>query len=126
MSTNGKYRNPRAGRQALRRLQAKRRARGFHIEREVRATPGTLPVKCSSESVERTLTNAETDRQDRVDNAIYALLNELRPNDTSEIPWCIDCIALVRDAVMFALAEHTKLDEQEFYPWVEDDTPKED
>ena len=125
MSQNGKYSNPRAKRNALKRRLAIRRAYGFQRASEIRQAPKPQPCKLvSSEHARIELTDPQTHQQDHVDNAIYQLLNQLRPDETSEIPWCIECIALVREAVMFVLYDHTDLDRKEFYPWIADDEVK--
>ena len=71
----------------------------------------------SSRSPKRdSLSRAQLDQQDAVDNAIYRLLNELRPAGIAEIPWCQSCLAVVRFAVLKALREHAAISNAQFYP----------
>ena len=58
---------------------------------------------------------AETYQQDLVDNAIYALLQELSPKP---IEWDIAVIGEVRDVVQKVLVDELHLlTEQQFYPY---------
>lgn len=74
------------------------------------------------------LTDEQIERQDRVDNVIHLLLIDLGAH--SEIPWNIELIGIVRDAVQEVVCNRLKLmTEMEFYPYVEtptDETEREE
>jgi hypothetical protein len=64
-------------------------------------------------------TQAETERQDIVDNLIYQLLTDLAPWG-SEIDWDMEYIAEVRDVIQEILVDELGLmTEQKFYPYRE-------
>lgn len=69
------------------------------------------------------LIRAQLDQQDRVDNAIHALLNQLRPEGTSELPWQQAEIAYVREAVLHVLHQH--FPDANLYPALGDPLPDE-
>ena len=59
----------------------------------------------------------QIERQDFVDNRIFALLNELSPNGKS-LDWNIEAIGRVRDAVAQVFKENLLFCEQDFYPYI--------
>ena len=64
-------------------------------------------------------TQAETERQDIVDNSIYQLLTDLAPWG-AEIDWDMEYIAEVRDVIQEILVDELGLmTEQKFYPYRE-------
>lgn len=64
------------------------------------------------------LTGEQVVRQDTVDNACYALLLELAKG--SDLPWNIEYISTVREAVQSVLVEKLHImSEMEFYPYIE-------
>lgn len=65
------------------------------------------------------LTKQQIKRQDYVDNAIYALINDLIPSDL-EMEWNIETIGEVRDAIQSQLVQKGFCTEQEFYPYIEE------
>ena len=71
---------------------------------------------CKHESVcECEWARAETTQQDLVDNAVYAMLQELSPKP---IEWDIDVIGRVRDRVEEVLVDRLHLlTHQQFYPY---------
>ncbi len=68
------------------------------------------------------LTNEQLRRQDEVDGAIHGLFQELLGNPIGDpVPWEIEKIAHVRDAIQSAF----NMTEEEcfhFYPWIDDST----
>jgi hypothetical protein len=61
------------------------------------------------------MTQNQIERQDQVDNAIHNLLQELA--GAKHVPWDIDDIAIVRDAVQEVLVGRLHLmTTEEFYP----------
>lgn len=70
------------------------------------------------------LTDAQINRQDFVDNAIFALLEDLAQSKT--VKWDIGDIADIRDMVFEVLHDQTGVDGMEFYPYVETDDPATD
>jgi len=68
---------------------------------------------------EKSLTDAQVERQDAVDNACHSLLNELAPNDVIE--WNQEYISAVREAVQEVIVEKLHLmTEMDFYPYLEE------
>ncbi len=68
------------------------------------------------------LTNEQLQRQDKVDNAIHNLFQELLGNPIGDpLPWDIEKISRVRDAIQDAF---DMTDEQRFafYPWIPNPT----
>jgi hypothetical protein len=64
------------------------------------------------------LTKEQLARQDQVDNACYAFLLELAKG--SDLPWDMEDISEVREAVQNVLVERRHImSEMEFYPFVE-------
>jgi|WetSurSiteA1Bulk_404760.scaffolds.fasta_scaffold605391_1 hypothetical protein len=64
-------------------------------------------------------TDAETERQDIVDNLIYQLLTDLAPWG-AEIDWDIEYISRIRDVVQEILVDELGLTtEIKFYPYRE-------
>jgi len=62
-------------------------------------------------------TQAETERQDIVDNLIYQLLTDLAPWG-AEIDWDMEYIAEVRDVIQEILVDELGLmTEMQFYPY---------
>jgi len=62
-------------------------------------------------------TNAQTDRQDVVDNACHNLLNELSMG--TPVEWNMEHIGKVRDAVQQVLVEDLHLlTEMQFHPYI--------
>lgn len=59
-------------------------------------------------------TPKEVERQDLVDNAIHRLLCELSGR---KLPWDIELIGEVRDAVQMTFESHTIMTGKEFYPF---------
>lgn len=60
----------------------------------------------------------QVNRQDEVDNACYAFLLELAKG--SDLPWDIEDISTVREAVQSVLVEKRHImSEMEFYPYKE-------
>jgi hypothetical protein len=69
---------------------------------------------------EKELTGAQADRQDCVDSAIHALLNDLAIGQ--EIEWDMEFIGDVREVVQEIICDRLKLmTEMEFYPYIEDE-----
>lgn len=73
-------------------------------------------------------TEAETERQDYVDNAIYSLMIELaegRKNKRNKfVQWDMEDIGEIRDVIQEILVNrHEFMTEQEFYPYRESDAP---
>ena len=65
----------------------------------------------------RELTNAEIERQDFVDNAIFDLIKELNLS-SKEIDWNIKMIGEIRDIISNWSVNKLKIcTEQEFYPY---------
>lgn len=64
------------------------------------------------------LTDKQIAQHDYIDNKVYALLNELNPSGV-ELPWDIDAIGRVRNAIMQVLVQKGLCSEQEFYPFIE-------
>jgi len=64
------------------------------------------------------LTKEQEARQDEVDNACYAFLLELAK--ASDLPWDMEDISEVREAVQSVLVEKRHImSEMEFYPYLE-------
>jgi hypothetical protein len=62
---------------------------------------------------------AENERQDIVDGAIYNLISEMCPKN-AEVEWNIERIGKIRDALQEVLVDDMKvMNEQEFYPYRE-------
>jgi hypothetical protein len=67
------------------------------------------------------LTKEQVDRQDEVDNACYALLLELGRCYAAGLPWDIEEISTVREAVQSVLVEKRHImSDMEFYPYLEE------
>ena len=67
---------------------------------------------------EKELTGAQIDRQDCVDSAIHALLNDLAMGQ--EIAWDMEFIGDVREAVQEVIVDKLHLiTEMEFYPYID-------
>lgn len=65
------------------------------------------------------LTNAQIDRQDMVDNAIYDLICDLNPARSGEkIKWDIEVIGRIRDALSDCYVSLGLCTEMEFYPYI--------
>jgi len=64
------------------------------------------------------LTKAQFEQQDAIDNAIFEFLVKQTGH---MIPWNIEEIGAVRDAVLPIIARHTGRSEYELYPWVTED-----
>lgn len=65
------------------------------------------------------LKREQIQRQDFVDNAIHDLMNEVNPRE-DPIPWDIEMIASVREALRQVIVERLRLcDEMTFYPYEE-------
>lgn len=58
---------------------------------------------------------AQIDRQDFVDGAIYSLVNKLIPSG-KEMDWDIEVIGEVRDVIQSRLIERGLCTAEEFYP----------
>ena len=58
---------------------------------------------------------AQIDRQDFVDDAIYSLVNKLIPSG-KEMDWDIEVIGEVRDVIQSCLIERGLCTAEEFYP----------
>ena len=65
------------------------------------------------------LSNKQIKRQDYVDNATFAFINSLIPND-KQLDWDIESIAIVRDTVCKVLIDKQVCTEQEFYPYIKE------
>ena len=65
------------------------------------------------------LTNAQIERQDFVDNAIFELLRELQPA-AKDIDWDIEKIAEVRDSIAALFEQNGICTENDFYPYIEE------
>ena len=66
-----------------------------------------------------TLTDAQIERQDLVDNAINDLLDSVA-NTHDNTPWNIEYIGIIRDALQEVVVSHARLmTEMEFYPYIE-------
>ena len=66
---------------------------------------------------EKELTKEQLERQDFVDNTIFALINDLAMG--KEIAWDIEDIAEVRETVRLILFNRYGMSEMEFYPYIE-------
>jgi hypothetical protein len=64
------------------------------------------------------LTQPQLERQDFVDNAIFALLENLKTSST-ELVWDIEMIADIRDHIASWLEGKNATQPQEFYPSVD-------
>lgn len=65
-------------------------------------------------------TEQETDRQDRVDNAIFNAIEEITP--IGYLQWDMELIAEVREVIMDYVVNKKKwMTEQQFYPYRETD-----
>jgi hypothetical protein len=63
-------------------------------------------------------TQEETDRQDRVDNAIFSVIEEITPIGYAQ--WDMEIIGDVRDVIMEYVVNQKKwMTEQQFYPYRE-------
>lgn len=76
---------------------------------------------------EEELTQKQIERQDEVDNAIYALFNELLKPQGIKIKWDIATIGNVRDAIIEEVAKQLHYTgekkgqfEMAFYPYIEE------
>ena len=58
------------------------------------------------------------DKQDGIDNVIHAMVSEILGK---VIPWNIEVIGEVRDAILPILAEHYGVAEAELYPTLEEE-----
>lgn len=67
--------------------------------------------------MEDKLTEAQIERQDVVDGAIWGLIRALCPREI-KIPWDIEEISEVREVIQEILSEHG-IPEMEFYPYLE-------
>jgi hypothetical protein len=73
---------------------------------------------------EEELTDAQIERQDLVDGAIYQLLRQLagldedNPSGDDLLPWNIEEIASVRDKIETIVASHGLMAYTEFYPGI--------
>lgn len=61
------------------------------------------------------MTGTETARQDLVDNAIFALIQEINPTNKS-ISWDIEMIGNVRDIIVDEVQKRLQVTEFEIYP----------
>lgn len=61
------------------------------------------------------MTDTETARQDLVDNAIFALIQEINPTNKS-ISWDIEMIGNVRDIIVDEVQKRLQVTEFEIYP----------
>lgn len=68
------------------------------------------------------LTSKQTERQDEVDNACYALLLNLSGKTEKELPWDIYYISKIRQAAQEVVVDNLDLmTEMEFYPYIEEE-----
>jgi len=65
------------------------------------------------------LTRKQIERQDFVDNSIFALLQTLNTTD-KVIDWDIEIIGSIRDVIQDNIINKIGCSEQEFYPYVEE------
>ncbi|MDP8228233.1 MAG: hypothetical protein P9M15_02130 [Candidatus Electryoneaceae bacterium] len=66
------------------------------------------------------LTESQITRQDYVDNKIFELIHNLIPSD-KELDWNLEMIADIRETIRYWLVDRCQLlDEQEFYPFIEE------
>lgn len=63
------------------------------------------------------MTDKEIARQDFVDNAIFALIQEVNPTNKT-IAWDINFIGKIRDVIRDNFLEADICKEQDFYPYV--------
>lgn len=62
------------------------------------------------------LTKRQLERQDKVDNAVFDLINALNPT-RKKIGWNIEFIAYVRDSIEGLFVKRMEIcDKQKFYP----------
>jgi hypothetical protein len=61
------------------------------------------------------MTDTETARQDFVDNAIFALIQEINPTNKS-ISWDIEMIGNIRDIIVDEVQKRLQVTEFEIYP----------
>jgi hypothetical protein len=64
------------------------------------------------------LTATQLERQDFVDNAIFALLEDLKTSN-GELAWDIEMIGEIRDTIQHWLEDKNLTQPQAFYPQVE-------
>jgi hypothetical protein len=64
------------------------------------------------------LTQAQLERQDFVDNAIFALLEDLQTSN-AELIWDIEMIGEIRDTIQHWLEAKNLTQPEEFYPSVQ-------
>lgn len=64
------------------------------------------------------LTDAQLERQDEVDNAIWGMVQKLAG---TELPWDIEAISDVRDLVQDIVHSHTGVEYNDFYPYLDQD-----
>lgn len=64
------------------------------------------------------LTRQQLQRQDLVDNLILELLNQLSP---TPLQHDIGLVSSVREAIQAEFAARGIMQEQDFYPWIEED-----
>lgn len=65
---------------------------------------------------EKELTKEQLERQDFVDNTIFAIIKELAME--KELAWDIEDIAEVRETIGFILVHRYGISEMEFYPYI--------
>jgi hypothetical protein len=111
-------------------LQLEREIFGYKVyrllDRLVLEREGRLYIHARPGETDAELTRTQLARQDAVDNAIYRLINELRPEGTAEIPWCQECLARVRHAVLVCLQDHIATTDAAFYPALSETTDSPD
>lgn len=66
---------------------------------------------------DRTLTKKELERQDFVDNEIFALIQKLLPTN-KKLEWDIELIGAVRDAIRVEVIHRKIMSEMRFYPYL--------
>jgi len=62
------------------------------------------------------LTQKQIERQDFVDNSIFALLQIVNTTD-KVIDWDIEIIGSIREVIQYNIINKTSCSEQEFYPY---------
>lgn len=66
--------------------------------------------------IEYDFTEQETDRQDRVDNAIFKMLKEITPIGYAQ--WDMEIIGEIRDVIVeYVVTKKKWMTEQQFYPY---------
>lgn len=63
------------------------------------------------------LTKQQIERQDFVDNQIFALMQKLAP-PPEQLEWDIEKIGAVREAIRKQVASEEGMSEMEFYPYL--------